>query len=83
MTNCKTCNAPIAWKVENGKYIPYEPDGINRHKHRENQAGTPSPNQPVDTRPSNGTPYIGPDMERAIRIIVRDEVRKMIAGTQI
>lgn len=79
MTNCKTCNAPIEWKQENGKYIPYEIGGVNRHKHRENQAQS----QPVDTRPSNGSPYIGPDMERAIRIIVRDEVRKMIAGTQI
>lgn len=67
---CKVCGGPIEFKkLADGRFMPLDPDG-SAHRHRQ-------PEQASD--PQRTTEALTPEMDRAVRKMVREELREIMS----
>ena len=67
---CKVCGSPIAFKeLADGRFMPIDPDG-SAHSHLQ-------PKEVTDPQPS--TEALTPEMDRAVRKTIREELRAIMS----
>jgi len=67
---CKVCGGPIAFKkLADGRFMPLDPDE-SAHRHRQ-------PEEVSD--PQASTEALTPEMDRAVRKTVREELREIMS----